>query len=32
MMVMNINDCDNNGNDVVMVMMTEEAVTAGGMN
>ena len=31
MMIMNINDCDNNGNDVVMVMMIE-AVTAGGMN
>jgi hypothetical protein len=30
-MIMNINDCDNNGNDVVMVMMIE-AVTAGGMN
>ena len=32
MMVMNINDCDNSGNDVVMVMMIDEAVTAGGMN
>jgi len=32
MMIMNINDCDNNGNNVVMVMMIDEAVTAGGMN